>query len=72
MTVQPQDPGRASARGEASFEMRWAEATCGTSTTLDVQSERDSYCVRIDLIVTENGEERWHRTWDRTFPRDHQ
>jgi uncharacterized protein len=72
VTVRPDDPGHASAHGEASFEMRWPEATCGASTTLDVRSDRGSYSVQIDLSVTENGEERWHRTWDRTFPRDHQ
>jgi uncharacterized protein len=70
VTVLPHGPGHASAHGEASFEMRWPEATCGASTTLDVRSDRDTYSVQIDLTVTENGKERWHRTWDRTFPRD--
>ncbi len=72
VTVRPDDPGRASAHGEASFEMRWPEATCATDVTLDVQSDRDAYRVRIDLMVREDGRERWHRTWDRTIPRDHQ
>jgi hypothetical protein len=52
--------------------MRWPEATCATDVTLDVQSDRDEYRVRIDLKVREDGQERWHRTWDRTIPRDHQ
>lgn len=72
VTVRPDDPGKASAHGEASFEMRWPEATCGASVTLDVESNRDTYRVRVDLHVTEDGDERWHRTWDRTIPRDHQ
>ncbi len=72
VTVRPDDPGRASAHGEASFEMRWPEATCATDVTLDVQSDRDVYRVKIDLTVREDGQERWHRTWDRTIPRDHQ
>jgi len=72
VTVRPDDPGRASAHGEASFEMRWPEATCATDVTLDVQSDRDEYRVKIDLMVREDGQERWHRTWDRTIPRDHQ
>jgi hypothetical protein len=72
VTVRPDDPGNASAHGEASFEMRWPEATCGASVTLDVESDRDTYRVRVDLHVTEDGDERWHRTWDRTIPRDHQ
>jgi putative CocE/NonD family hydrolase len=72
VTVRPDDPGKASAHGEATFEMRWPEATCGTSVTLDVESDRDEYRVRVDLRVSEDGDERWHRTWDRTIPRDHQ
>ena len=72
VTVRPDDPGRSSAHGEATFEMRWPEATCGASVTLDVESDRDTYRVRVDLHVTEEGDERWHRTWDRTIPRDHQ
>ena len=31
VTVRPADPGNASAHGEATFEMRWPEATCGAS-----------------------------------------
>ncbi len=72
VTVRPADPGNASAHGEATFEMRWPEATCGASVTLDVESDRDAYRVQVDLRVSEDGDERWHRTWDRTIPRDHQ
>ena len=72
VTVHPGDPGKASAHGEATFEMRWPEATCGASVTLDVESDRDTYRVQVDLRVSEDGDERWHRTWDRTIPRDHQ
>ena len=72
VVVSPVDPGRASAHGEAGFEMRWPEATCGTEVTLDVESDRETYRVRIELTVTEDGEERWRRSWGRTIPRDHQ
>jgi hypothetical protein len=70
VTVRPDDPGIAAAHGAATFEMRWPEATCGSSVTVDIESDRDTYRVRIDLRVTEDGDERWHRTWDRTIPRD--
>ena len=70
VTVRPEDPGVAAAHGAATFEMRWPEATCGSSVTVDIESDRDTYRVRIDLRVTEDGDERWHRTWDRTIPRD--
>ena len=72
VTVSPVDPGHATAHGEAFFEMRWTEATCATEVTLDVESDREAYRVRIDLTVTEDGELRWRRAWDRTIPRDHQ
>jgi hypothetical protein len=70
VTVRPEDPGVAEAHGAATFEMRWPEATCGSRVTVDIESDRDTYRVRIDLRVTEDGDERWHRTWDRTIPRD--
>ncbi len=70
VTVRPGDPGIASARGQATFEMRWPEATCGADVTMDLESDRDTYRVRIDLRVTEDGDERWHRTWDRSISRD--
>jgi uncharacterized protein len=70
VTVRPDDPGKASSHGEATFEIRWPEATCGSKAVLDVVSDADVYRVRIDLTVTEDGDVRWHRTWDRTIPRD--
>ncbi|MGZ4115575.1 MAG: CocE/NonD family hydrolase C-terminal non-catalytic domain-containing protein, partial [Actinomycetota bacterium] len=72
VTVSRVDPGDASARGEAWYELRWPEATCASRATLDIHSTREAYHVHIDLSVTENGEERWHRVWDRTISRDHQ
>jgi putative CocE/NonD family hydrolase len=72
VTVRPDDPGAAAAHGEAAFEIRWPEATCTSRATLEVDSDADTYRVRIDLTVTEDGDVRWHRRWDRTIPRDHQ
>ena len=72
VTVQPDDPATASAHGEAAFELRFLEATCGSHAVLDVQSDADAYRVHIDLTVTEGSDTRWHRTWDRIIPRDHQ
>jgi putative CocE/NonD family hydrolase len=72
VTVRPGDPGDASAHGEATFEIRWPEGTCGSRAVLDVESDADVYRVHVDLTVTEGGDIRWHRTWDRTIPRDHQ
>ena len=64
------DPGQAYSDGEATFEMRWPEATCRTHTHVKVNSDRNTYRVRVELVASENGEERWRRSWDRTIPRD--
>jgi hypothetical protein len=37
---------------------------------ITVTSDRDHYDVAIDLLVSEDGEERWRRRWDQRFPRD--
>jgi putative CocE/NonD family hydrolase len=64
------DPGRAYARGEGEFEMRYPEGVCRTLATVAVESDPTAYRVTIELLVTEDGRERQRRTWDRTFPRD--
>ncbi|MEA2558332.1 MAG: uncharacterized protein QOG88_1870 [Actinomycetota bacterium] len=68
--VSTTDPGHAYADAEATFEMRWPEATCTAHTDVKVESDRTAYRLRIDLMVSENGEERWRRSWDRSIPRD--
>lgn len=68
--VSTEDPGVASAEGEASYEIRYPEATCGAGTTVVVRSDRDAYDVRIEAWATEDGAERWRRTWGRRIPRD--
>jgi len=68
--VSTTDPGQAYSDAEATFEIHWPEATCRTHTEVKVESDRDSYRVRVELVASENGEERWRRAWDRTIPRD--
>ncbi len=68
--VSQLDPGRAYARGEGEFEVRYPEGTCRTRAKVSVESDRTTYRVTIELLVTENGEERGRRTWERTFARD--
>jgi len=68
--VSIDDPGRAWAAAESSYEVRFPEATCSTVSTLRVDSDGDTYRVAIELVVSEDGTERWRRRWDRRFPRD--
>jgi len=72
VAVSTRDPGVARAEGEARYEMRWPEGTCASHVKTSIRSDRNEYRVGIELRVSENGQERWVRNWDRTFPRDHQ
>jgi len=68
--VSLHDPARAWAAGESDLEIRYPEATVRSQVTLRMDSDPETYRVVIDLAVSENGEERRRRRWDRTFPRD--
>ena len=70
VSVSTTDPGRAVARGEAEFEMRWGEASVRSRSDLTIESDAEAFHVTIDLVVHDDGEERFRRRWDRTIPRD--
>jgi predicted acyl esterase len=68
--VSIDDPGSASSWSEGRYEIRFREATCAAHAVMTVESDRHEYRVGIDLVVSEDGEERWRRRWDRSMPRD--
>jgi hypothetical protein len=70
VSVSTDDPGRARSESKARFVVRFPEATCEATTRVRVTSDRHSYEVSIELVAAEDGEERWRRSWARTFPRD--
>ena len=70
VSVSTVDPGKAVARGEAEFEIRWPEATVVSRTDVVIESDADAYRTTIDLVVHEDGEERFRRRWERSIPRD--
>ena len=70
VSVSTVDPGRAIARGEAAFEMQWAEATVTSRAECTIESDATTYRTTIDLLVHEDGEERFRRRWERAIPRD--
>jgi uncharacterized protein len=72
VAVSTDDPSLARAESDSRFTIRFPEATCETRAVLSLTSDRSQYRLRIDLTASEDGEERWSRSWDRTFPRDHQ
>jgi len=70
--VSASDPGDAWAEGTADFEIVFPEATCRAQVTSRLRSDARTYGLSIDLVVSEDDQERWHRTWEREFPRDRQ
>jgi hypothetical protein len=70
VSVSTEDPGVARSESEARFVLRWREATCEAHVRMRLDSDATEYRVHIDLTTAEGGQERWGRSWDRTFPRD--
>ena len=72
VAVSTEDPAIAREGSEARFTLRFPEATCEARVVMSLTSSADDYRLKLDLTTSEDGEHRWSRTWDRTFPRDHQ
>jgi uncharacterized protein len=70
--VSLDDPGGAFAEADSRFELRFPEATCSAEALVRVASDRSAYTVTIDLVVEEDGRERWRRSWNASVPRDGQ
>ncbi len=70
VSVSTLDPGRAVARGEAEFELRWDEATVVSRADVTIDSDAETFRATIDLVVHEDGAERHRRRWERAIPRD--
>ena len=68
--VSTDDPGRAAAIGEAEFEIRWPEATVVSRADVAIESDAHDYRATIEVVVYEEGKERFRRRWERTIPRD--
>jgi uncharacterized protein len=63
-------PGVAFADGEAEFEVGYPEATVRTTSHVRLDSDPQTYRVTIEVVAHENGDERFRRTWEQTFPRE--
>ena len=70
--VSLDDPGHAWSDASADLSLRFPEAEVRAVVTTRTETDAHAYRLQIDLVVSEDGAERWHRTWERTFPRDHQ
>jgi hypothetical protein len=68
--VSIQDPGVAWSEASSDHEIVYPEATCRAAATSTIRSDATTFAVAIELVVSEDGAERWRRSWERTFPRD--
>jgi hypothetical protein len=42
-----------------------------TVTRTKLTCDRDNFYVEAEMTAQENGEQAFHKTWQRTIPRDH-
>ncbi len=67
--VSTTDPARAWARGSASFEICWPEATVTSRSTLSITSDERFFDVEIGVVVHDGTDEIADRRWAFRVPR---
>lgn len=70
--VSPSEPGTAWSESVTDLEVTFPEVTARSTATSRLRSDAAAYHLWIELVVREDGQERWRRTWERSFPRDGQ
>jgi predicted acyl esterase len=68
--VRWNEPGIAWARGEASFEIAFPEATVRTESRGELRTDAGTWTLWLELDVYDGAELISQRRWDRTLPRD--
>lgn len=68
--VSTDDPGKSRLDASYWITMRWPEVVVKTSSTFSLVADAETYRVDLQLVVEENGEQKWTRKWDRTIPRN--
>ncbi len=69
VAVSTEDPARARAEGQVSYELDYPEARVAAVATERLASDAGTYHLELALEVSEDGEVRWRRRWERRFPR---
>jgi putative CocE/NonD family hydrolase len=67
--VSTDDPGRAFVDSGASYELRFPEATVRTESRMRIDSDAESYRVRVEVEAGEGDQTTWSRRWERRIPR---
>ena len=55
--------------GRAIFTLTWPEASVTTEVRSSLESDEATWHLTIELDVSEGGDLRWQRRWERRFPR---
>jgi hypothetical protein len=69
LSVSPDDPGPARAKGRVRYEIEWPEATVTTEVRSLLRSSPETYVIELDLDVTHNGALLGRRRWEQTYDR---
>jgi len=69
VAVSIDDPGNARAESRSAFTIEWPEATVASEARQVIRSDSEAYHLTVELDVTEDGEPRWSRRWERRIPR---
>jgi putative CocE/NonD family hydrolase len=67
--VSTTDPGRAYNRAAATFKLQWPEVTVAAESRALLHSDADNFYLELQLDTSEDGDPRWSRRWERTYPR---
>jgi uncharacterized protein len=68
--VRWDEPGTAWAEGGVTFELEWPEVTVKTASHGRLETDADTWRLKLEVEVSENGELIRSRRWERTIPRD--
>jgi predicted acyl esterase len=68
--VSSVDPGRAWVEARAMNTLHFPEATIHGQARWTIRSDAVAYHVEIDVDLSEDGDERFSRRWERTIPRE--
>lgn len=69
VAVSTDDPGNARAESRSAFTIEWPQATVASEARQVIRSDSEAYHLTVELDITEDGEPRWSRRWERRIPR---
>ncbi len=68
--VSIDDPGRAWVEAATTYTITWPEATVSAEARTRIESDAETYHVRLDVDAKQDGVPRWSRSIERRIPRN--